>query len=357
MTEIKRYNRIAIVLHWVMAIAFIAMLVMGLTMSDISDKAFRFQVYQWHKSLGILLLIAIFLRILVRVLSVRPPLPEEMKKSEKLLAHLGHFALYVAMFLIPFSGWIMVSSSQYGLPTIVFGWFEWPHIEPVAQNKTVRGISGEVHEIVANGLIGLIVLHIAAVVKHWLVDKQNLLPRMGIGKVAIALMLLAAPANAAPYSVDYDKSEIAFSGEHAGTKFEGKFNKWSAKIDFDEANLPASKIEVEVETASAETGNKMYDGTLPSQDWFDVANHPKAKFESTEIVANSNGSFTARGVLTIRDVAKPIEFNFVLNEGKANFELPIDRLAFGLGTGSDPKSEWVSQQILLKVAIDATKQS
>lgn len=175
-----RYNSIAIILHWVMAICFILMLGSGLVMTEdgLLEKSKQFTLYQWHKSLGVLLLIAFFLRITIRVVSKPPALPQEFIKWERIAALAGHWGLYALMIAIPLAGWTIVSSSSYGLPTIVFGLFEWPHIPNISGNHAVEEIAREIHEILAYVLIFMIIVHVGAVVKHRVKDKINLLPRM-----------------------------------------------------------------------------------------------------------------------------------------------------------------------------------
>ena len=179
-----RYSIAAIILHWIMGIGFLLMLGSGLTFEnwDNMPQNLKFNVIQWHKSLGVLLLCAVVLRLVLRFIIKPPSLPAKLSNFDKIAAKAGHWALYAAMIIMPVSGWIMVSSSSYGLPTIVFNWFEWPHIPDLAGNREMRQLSGGTHEYTAYIFIGLIALHIAAVVKHYIVDRINLLPRMGIGK-------------------------------------------------------------------------------------------------------------------------------------------------------------------------------
>ncbi len=181
--EQKKYSLPAIVLHWIMAICFILMLSSGLAMGFLElTPAFKYKLYQWHKSLGVLLLLAFFLRLFVRYIFPRPALSSSMKSYEKLAAHAGHFLMYVCMFALPFSGWAMVSASPLGIPTMVFGWFEWPHIPFFVGDEVVGEAAYNAHQILAYSFIGLIGVHVGAVVKHWVFDKENLLPRMGIGR-------------------------------------------------------------------------------------------------------------------------------------------------------------------------------
>ncbi|MGH1398861.1 MAG: cytochrome b [Alphaproteobacteria bacterium] len=179
----QRYNSVAITLHWVMALGLFIMLGSGFVLEFVElERALKFKMFQWHKSGGVILLIAFGLRILWRIISqIRgqiPHLPENFPKIDRIAAHLGHLGLYALMIAMPLSGWAMVSSSNYGLPTIVFGWFEWPHIPGVAGDEGINKLSKTAHGLLAYALVGMIVLHVAAVVKHAVKDHENLLTRM-----------------------------------------------------------------------------------------------------------------------------------------------------------------------------------
>ncbi len=181
---VRRYHGLAITLHWVMALAFFAMLGSGLAMEHLEmEQSLKFQMFQWHKSLGVLLLIAAILRLVVKCKTKQPRWPDSMKPLEKKAAKLGHWAFYGWMLALPIAGWVMVSSSPYGLPTIVFGWFEWPHIPGIAANEDIEEFAEVTHALLAYSFMALIGMHVAAVIKHWVVEKENLLPRMGIGKL------------------------------------------------------------------------------------------------------------------------------------------------------------------------------
>ena len=178
--EIKRYNSIAIILHWVMAVGFLMMLGSGLTMSYVEnlEQSLKFNLYQWHKSGGVILLLATMLRIIWRFVGQAPKLTESFPKHERIAAKLGHVGLYAMMIIMPVSGWFIVSSSSYGLPTIVFNLFEWPHIPNLQANKPVHEGAELVHFIGMIAFIALIAAHIGAVVKHFVFDQENLLTRM-----------------------------------------------------------------------------------------------------------------------------------------------------------------------------------
>lgn len=351
----KQYNSAMIILHWVMALAFFAMLGSGITMEYITlEQSFKFQLYQWHKSLGVLLLLAIFLRIFIKILSKAPPLPQKFSKIEKTAAHAGHYALYLAMLTMVFSGWAMVSSSVYGLPTIVFGWFEWPHIPNIQADESINSLAKTIHFY---GFItfGILILgHISAVVAHYKKEKVNLLWRMWWGKktaLTLALLFISTPALA--LEIDTNKSTLTFEGEHAGNAFTGTFKNWQGDIDLDAQSLTAT-----FDLTSAHTGNAMYDGTLPSADWFDSANHPKATFKSTAFKKVDANTYNVTGDLTLKGATHPVSFNLNLTEnsaekvaGEAMFTL--NRLLYNIGKKSDPKAEWVSKDIGVTVQFTA----
>jgi polyisoprenoid-binding protein YceI len=181
----------------------------------------------------------------------------------------------------------------------------------------------------------------------------------GLFLATVIVLFHVTLANAKPYTVDQEQSAITFQGEHTGMIFEGQFNEWSADIVFDPASLDTSSINVVIQTGSAETGNAQYDGTLPNTDWFDTSNHPQATFTSTSIESAGDGRYTVTGDLTIKDVTQPVSFDFTLSgldsppvEAQGTFI--IDRLAYNIGTKSDPTADWVSKDINMTIQIVAT---
>jgi cytochrome b561 len=180
--DAARYSSPAIVLHWAMAAVVTGMLASGLLAEyGALAQADKFRLIQLHKSFGVVLLLLIVLRVGVRLWRRPPALPAHLPAWEKKAAHLGHGALYAAMILMPLSGWAMVSASPYGLPTYVFNWFEWPHIPGLAGQESLRGLARGAHTVIGFTLIALILGHVAAVVKHAVIDRENLLRRMWWG--------------------------------------------------------------------------------------------------------------------------------------------------------------------------------
>lgn len=175
-----RYHSLAISLHWLMALGLIFMFATGIYMvyGDMS-KADQYKLFQIHKASGVIMLWAIMARILVRFLVKTPAHSKSLSEANAKKATLGHFLLYFVLVIMPFSGWLMVSASPFGLPTFVFvDWLEWPHIPSVARNKTVETIANNVHWISAIVLALLVFGHVGAVWIHKRLHKVNLLTRM-----------------------------------------------------------------------------------------------------------------------------------------------------------------------------------
>ena len=175
----KKYTHVAIWLHWIIGLAFVLMLASGFAMKYLDmPQSLKFNMFQWHKSLGVIMLWAVALRIVWRLFHKPPSLPDSFARIDLISAKLGHLGLYALMISMPASGWIMVSSSPIGLPTYIFNLFEWPHIPGLEGNKSISNLSKLSHEIMAWALLIFVILHIAAVIKHAVIDKVNLLPRM-----------------------------------------------------------------------------------------------------------------------------------------------------------------------------------
>jgi cytochrome b561 len=184
--------------------------------------------------------------------------------------------------------------------------------------------------------------------------------------VSLFLSALALPALAQPqpYEVDTTRSRIGFSGTHAGTPFTGAFQTWSAEILFDAETPQNSSLTATIDTASARTGNRMYDGTLPTADWFDVATHPTATFASTAIRHKEGDIYTIDGVLTVRNTPVDVSFDVALPREQLEaglvetmFTLTVQRLAFGMGAKSDGRAEWVSDDIGLEIVLSAKRKT
>jgi cytochrome b561 len=178
----RRYTSVAIILHWVMALGIAALAVMGLAMTHLTLGSMRlFQLYQLHKSIGITVFLAAFLRLAWR-LSHRPPdLPEAMPVVEKTAAAGGHLLLYFLLFALPLTGWALVSASVFDIPTVLYGIVPWPDLPlfPALDDKApIEAFLKLVHAYGAYALIALVAVHTAAALRHHFIIRDDVLRRM-----------------------------------------------------------------------------------------------------------------------------------------------------------------------------------
>lgn len=183
--KMSRYSAVAIFLHWLIGLLIVGMIAVGFWMAgaleDPARRAVAFEVVQLHKSIGLTILVLTGVRLVWRLAHKPPALPSHMSALEKGAARVSHLGFYILMLALPLTGWAMVSASPWGLPTMYFGLFEWPHIAPlteVADKKAVSHLFEEIHEVLAFGTLGLLALHILAALKHHFFDKDDVLARM-----------------------------------------------------------------------------------------------------------------------------------------------------------------------------------
>jgi cytochrome b561 len=181
MPRTARYSNVAILLHWLIAALILGLFVSGLWMTQaINDPAQRlaaFQTYQTHKAIGLSVLVLSLLRLAWRLLHPAPPLPEGTGRLTRIAAGAVHWAMYGVMIGAPVAGFVMVSASPLGIPTLWFDLFSVPHL-PVGPDAGLEAQAKDVHRALALGGIALVGLHILAAVKHELMDDDRLMLRM-----------------------------------------------------------------------------------------------------------------------------------------------------------------------------------
>jgi cytochrome b561/polyisoprenoid-binding protein YceI len=333
----ERYSRVAMLLHWIIAGALAVEIGIGFGMpKDISG----FAIVQFHKSLGITILVLTVLRIVWR-LGHKPP-PAVDKGPLGLLAKLVHVGLYVFMLAAPLTGWMLVSTDELKVPTVIFGLIPLPHL-PLAPSIN-EGV-GEVHELLAFFGIALFLLHVAGALKHHFINRDTVLSRMSPGGSAMAgIALLAAvlvahfgtimvlpgheegeeageapaalptadeavTANVADAPVEEEVlageeeaseeeaaaadagpppawsiqpgGSLRFAADNGGSAISGSFRRWSGSITMNPDDPAGSRIAIEIDLASASLGDATQDQMLAGSEFFAVAANPVATRWST----------------------------------------------------------------------------
>ncbi len=168
------YTVTAKVLHWGIALLIFGQLALGVYMTDLELSPTKLQLYAWHKWAGVTLLLLVVVRVVWRIAHHPPALPGHMARLERFVAHGSHYLLYVLMFAIPLSGWLM--SSAKGVQTVWFGVLPIPDL--LAKDKVLGDLLQTLHMSLNLGL-GLLVLgHVGAALKHHFIDKDEVLVRM-----------------------------------------------------------------------------------------------------------------------------------------------------------------------------------
>jgi len=169
------YSLFLRVLHWTTALLmFVAIPVAWYMTSAELSHPIRENWFTFHKSIGLTLLLLTLTRVVARMSSTIPPLPEQIPKIERLAAHLGHALLYVILFAMPISGYI--NSAAGGQNFSWFWLFPVPIVVPIAH--ALSHFAGMVHAALAWLTYALIGGHALAVVYHQLIERVDILSRM-----------------------------------------------------------------------------------------------------------------------------------------------------------------------------------
>ena len=413
-----RYAVLAIVLHWMIAALILLQIVVAGRMEGRTPEAFA--VVQFHKSVGISVLLLSLARLAWRLINPPPPELATLAGWERTLSMIVHWAFYAVMIAMPLTGWIMVSASRIEIPTLLFGAVPWPHIPGLPDlapgaRKLWHDTALIAHHLIIKGAYGLIALHVAGALKHQLFHADEpILARMAPGAVSgrwweprlfailagvigvIAFGRLYAPPRpamgvlppppapvepaaviAAPVSEAKTSAPIAaplagpvkwivapgsavtFQTTWSGDAIRGRFDKWTADILFSPDALAGSRVTVTIDLASVKTGDDQRDASLPSGDFFDVAEHPKATFTATKFDKTAEGRFIAHGTLSLRGVSRPLNLPFRLkidgDTASVSGVTSLDRTAFGVGQGEWQSTDQIPAKVSVSIALKAKR--
>ena len=167
------YGIVAIFLHWLLAITFIALFALGFWMVDLDYYSTWYHDAPWiHKSLGVLAVSLMLIRLLWKFFNAQPHGLDKPILNK--VAQGVHHLFYLLIILIGLSGYLI--STAEGDAISVFGWFDVPALLPVFEGQA--DMAGDIHKWLAYGLIGFVVLHTLAALKHHFKDKDKTLTRM-----------------------------------------------------------------------------------------------------------------------------------------------------------------------------------
>jgi cytochrome b561/polyisoprenoid-binding protein YceI len=420
----RRYSAVAIVLHWIIAAAIVAQIVLAGRMEGPASPEV-FAAVQLHKSVGVTILLLTLVRLGWRLANPPPPYDHPLAPYERRLAGLIHVGFYVLTIAIPLTGWIAVSTSRFDIPTLLFGVAPWPHLPGLAGleggAREMWHEIGEVgHDVLVKGLYVLLALHVAGALKHQLIKPgEPVLARMAPGAKAgrrleprIALIVIGAivaaafgrfftlpattpsmpPAAGAVTTADppapqaataatastaeapqaapeaaskpdvwrvEDGSRLAFATTWGDAAIDGRFERWTGDIRFSPEALAASRVRIEIDLGSVQTGDAQRDQMLPSQDWFDAGAHPTAVFEADRFERTGADRYIAQGRLTLRGVTRAVRLPFELkidgDRARVRGVTSLDRTQFGVGQGQWTSTDQIPATVSVSLDLKARR--
>ncbi|GHA18539.1 cytochrome b561 [Arenicella chitinivorans] len=387
-----QYRIPAKILHWLVAGLIVTQYILAKLAEAAEDRGEvlnQLAVLANHKSIGITILALALVRIVVRFTSPPPALPETMPTWQVWGSHISHLLLYGFLFALPLSGWLMSSAKAYSV-----SWFNLVALpDLVGPSEAWAKAMHVTHHYLAEALFIVALIHIAAALKHHLIDRDEVLRRMSsklgwglfIASTVLCTLVFGRIINSsaptasdttpaisedaqdnAPsvrestltqWQVNQQNSYIKFSGDQAGAPFSGQWQQWQAELFFDADELDQSRFDVTIDPASADSNDAERDQTIASAEFFDVSNHPTARFVATEF--NRQGdAFVTQGRLTMKGISKTLPFTFTVHQTgdlvRLEGQATIDRLAWNIGTGDWTDTSWVGKDVAVQVLIEAT---
>lgn len=368
----RSYGSLARFLHWAVALLVIANLALGLYAEDLprdtqAEVTRLYALYSIHKTIGVAALALAVLRILWALVQPRPaPLYPE-RRIETFAATAVHWSLYIATIAVPATGWLSHAASQGFAPIL------WPFgqtLPLVTPSPALEAVLARLHGAAGNLLLLSVGLHLAGTLRHVLIDRDDTLGRMilgraprvgyraaphGAGLTAIAawialflgaLMLAprqppadavpapdtaaAVPASTAPQAWTVRDGALGFSVRQAQAEVKGSFGGWTADIAYDPATR-SGNVTVRVDMATLAVGAVTAQASGPA--FLDVAGFPQATFLAR--IEPRGEVLAAVGTLSLHGAEVPVELPFTLtlagDAATAAGALTLDRRDFGIG--------------------------
>ncbi len=165
------YSGFAKSLHWIVALLVLTAIPVGIAMGQIENAPFN--LFNFHKSLGVAVLLLMTIRLIYRIVHGAPPEPN-IPAFYRYAGKVTHWALYILLFLTPISG--AIANMYYGATTPFFGLFE---IQPFfVKNEDTANFIFARHKIMGLAVGALAIMHIGAALFHYVIRKDGVLQRM-----------------------------------------------------------------------------------------------------------------------------------------------------------------------------------
>ena len=168
------WGAVAIALHWLLAVLIVGQFVLGDVAHDAPTSPAKFDLFVWHKSLGVTILLLVLARLSWRLANPVPTLPPSLPGLEKRMARLGHGVLYSLMLAVPLSGWVVADASR--IPFRLY--WSLPTPDFLAADRDVSEAAAEVHEALVMLLAVVVLGHVLAALRHHFIKHNDVLRKM-----------------------------------------------------------------------------------------------------------------------------------------------------------------------------------
>lgn len=168
------YTRTAIALHWIVGLLILGNLAFGLYVAGLPISPAKLRTVSWHKWVGVTIFLFAGARLAWRLRHPAPPLPASMAPWEQRAANATHVLLYVLFLAAPLTGWLF--SSAAGFQTVYFGILPIPDL--LQKDRALADVLRAAHKWINYTMAAVIVLHVAAAIKHHVRDRDDVLARM-----------------------------------------------------------------------------------------------------------------------------------------------------------------------------------
>lgn len=168
----------------------------------------------------------------------------------------------------------------------------------------------------------------------------------------VALLSSAAQAAGVYSRVLPEKSSLAFVSQQMGVSVDGTFTRFSATLDFDPAKPESGRATLDIELASIDAGGPDANDEVKGKNWFDVKQHPVARFVSSSVKPLGGNRYEVRGQMSIKGKTREVVAPFTLKPDGTGALLegsfPLKRLDFGVGTGAWGDTSVVADEVQIR---------
>jgi cytochrome b561 len=169
----RAWGSLSKALHWIIVLLIINQWVIAQRADNLTGFE-KFKALAWHKSFGMTILMLAVVRLAWRLMNPVPDLSAETRPWERRLANVSHALLYLLIFAMPVTGWLMSSAKAYGVSW--FNLFAFPDL--VGKSERIYAVTNDLHHWLFGALVVVALLHIAGALKHHFVDRNDVLRRM-----------------------------------------------------------------------------------------------------------------------------------------------------------------------------------